>query len=87
MKKYEKPAVLVERFSLSESLANCSAYRVNFLDANCVTARQDSLPPEMVFLATSGYFMNGSGCDKDLRQQATEGAVCYFTSTNMAFTS
>ena len=87
MKKYEKPAVLVERFSLSESLANCGAYRVNFLDSNCVLGRQDSLPPEMVYLAQSGYFMSGNGCDKDLRQQATEGAVCYFTSTNMAFTS
>lgn len=85
MKKYEKPAVLVERFSLSESLANCSTYRVNFLDANCVAARQDSLPPEMVFLAASGYFMSGDGCRPENRP--TDGAVCYFTSTNMAFTS
>lgn len=85
MKKYEKPAVLVERFSLSESLASCSTYRVNFLDANCVTAREDSLPPEMIYLATSGYFMSGYGCEPDKRP--TDGAVCYFTSTNMAFTS
>lgn len=86
MKKYEKPAVLVERFSLSESLANCSTYRVNFLDANCVTARQDSLPPEMVYLATNGYFMSGYGCD-DPNKRPTDGAVCYVTSANMAFTS
>lgn len=83
MKKYEKPAVLVERFSLSESLANCSAYRVNFMDTQCVLDRQDSLPPEMIFLATHGYFMTVDGCT----YRPTEGAVCYQTSANMAFTS
>lgn len=85
MKKYEKPAVLVERFSLSESLANCSTYRVNFMDAQCVLSRMDSLPQPMVDLAASGYFMSGDGCLPD--HTPTDGAVCYFTSTNMAFTS
>lgn len=85
MKKYKKPAVLVERFSLSESLANCSTYRVNFMDTKCVLDRQDSLPPDMIYLASNGYFMSGSGCD--INKRPTDGAVCYYTSTNMAFTS
>lgn len=81
MKTYTKPIVLVERFSLSETLASCNTYRVNFKSAQCIL--DSDCPKEWKELAWNTYFMDGY-CEGP---QPDEGAVCYFTSTNMAFTS
>lgn len=81
MKKYEKPAVLVERFSLSETLASCNTYRVNFKSDQCIL--DSDCPKEWKELAMNFYFMDGY-C---VGPQPDEGAVCYITSANMAFTS
>lgn len=82
MKTYTKPAVLVERFSLTESLANCNAMRLNFMDPNCVLKSSDATV-EMKGLAMRGFFMTSGGCP----EQASDGAICFLTSANMAFTS
>ena len=82
MKTYTKPAVLVERFSVTESLANCNAMRLNFMDPNCVL-KSPNATEEMKGLAQIGYFMTSGGCP----QQATDGALCFITSANLAFTS
>lgn len=82
MKTYTKPAVLVECFSVTESLANCNAMRLNFMDPNCVL-KSPNATDEMKGLAQIGYFMTSGGCP----QQASDGALCFLTSTNMAFTS
>lgn len=82
MKTYTKPAVLVERFSVTESLANCNAMRLNFMDTKCVLDSPNATD-EMKGLALMGFFMTSGGCP----QQATDGALCFITSANMAFTS
>lgn len=82
MKTYTKPIVLVERFSLSETLASCNTYRVNFKDAQCIL--DSDCPDKWKEFAIGGYFMNGY-CGEG--QQPDEGAVCYLTMANMAFTS
>ena len=82
MKTYTKPIVLVERFSLSETLASCNTYRVNLKDAQCIL--DSGCPDEWKVLAMTGYFMDGY-CRPGM--QPDEGAVCYITSANMAFTS
>lgn len=81
MKTYTKPAVLVERFSLSETLASCNTYRVNYKSDDCIL--RSNCPDEWKVLAMNGYFMDGY-CKGG---QPDEGAVCYITSANMAFTS
>lgn len=82
MKKYTKPMLMVERFQLSQALASCSALKINSMDINCVLT-DSSVPDEMKNLALVGFFMQEGGCPR----QATDGAICYLTSTNMAFTS
>ncbi len=81
MKTYTKPIVLVERFSLSETLASCNTYRVNFKTAQCIL--DSDCPDKWKELAMISYFMEGY-CEGP---QPDEGAVCYITSANMAFTS
>lgn len=81
MKKYQKPCIAVERFSLTQHIASCGGVKIGFYDSNCVLTDPDA-PTEMRDLAGIGYFMGGH-CE----QAGSEGAICVNTSTNMAFTS
>lgn len=81
MKQYTKPMIAVERFALTQQIASCGAMKINSMDMNCVLSAADA-PSEMKDLALVGFFMEGA-CPRT----ATDGAICFNTSTNMAFTS
>ena len=86
-KKSAKPAILVERFELSQSLASCSGIKISSLDADCVVNDPDSWSTPMFDLALSGNFMPNTSCVLPPVDNDADDGICYFTSVNMAFTS
>lgn len=82
MRAYTKPEIMVERFCLSQAITSCGGIKIGFMDTNCVLADDDA-PAEMKDLAGVGFFLSEGGC----YDHANDGAICYNTSANMAFTS
>lgn len=84
MKKiYRSPKLLVERFELTQHIANC-AISINSMDIACVL-NSSQATPEMKDLAIQGYFA------LDCIRQPIAGApyitFCYLTADGLAFGS
>lgn len=94
MKKlYEKPAVAVENFALSQQISACAYLKLGFNSSACVTENRDQsdkLIPgygHVLGLAKAGYFWDPKGCEV-LGSFATDSdQICYHTLANLAFTS
>lgn len=86
-KKYEKPAILVERFELTQHLASCSGIKINSLDYNCVQRDSDSWNTPLFDLALSHTFMPNTICEQPPIDNDNDDGLCFFTSVSMAFTS
>lgn len=84
MKKlYEKPAMMVENFALSENIASCDPSFSNNMNVNDLIADVQGF---------TGYFTSATSCTK----LATEGVdymspsgqkLCYHTSSAVVFSS
>lgn len=92
-KVYEKPAVGVENFALSQQISACVYLKVGFNSSSCITENRDQsdkLIPgygHLLGLAKAGYFWDPSGC-QILGSFATDNdQICYHTLANLAFTS
>lgn len=84
MKKiYRKPQILVERFELTQNLANC-AISINAQDIGCVL-NSSQATPEMKDLAIQGYF--AAGCIRQPVAGAPYITFCYLTADGLAFGS
>lgn len=81
MKKYEKPAILVERFAVSQRISSCGL-KLNSLDMICVL-NTPGIPEEAMDMAFAGYFTNEGGCIKE----GTNGKFCLNTSVGTAVIS
>lgn len=83
-KQYEKPAMIVENYVLTQSIAACDI-KIGFTDSNCVKNDPDATP-EMKSLAWNFWFVSGS-CAKAVVGGSDEDGICYHTNTNAAFNS
>ncbi len=84
MKKcYRKPQILVERFELTQHVANC-AISINAQDIGCVL-NSSQATPEMKDLAIQGYF--SLGCFRQPIAGAPYITFCYLTADGLAFGS
>lgn len=82
-KPYNAPCIAVERFSLTQHIASCTAVKINSTDMWCVISDSDA-SPAMVDLAFQNGFLSGS-CDIPVNDG--DAGFCYHVSTAMAFTS
>lgn len=82
-KTYRSPRILVERFELTQNLANC-AISINALDIGCVLGSSDATP-EMKDLAIQGYF--AADCSRQPIAGAPYITFCYLTADGLAFGS
>lgn len=86
MKKlYEKPMLVVERYELTQTIANCSI-KIGFLDSACVK-NDSSATDEMKSLAWSNWFTTAGGCTKTVTGGSSDDGICYHTNINAAFNS
>ena len=87
-KKYMAPAIVIERYELTQSIAGCST-KIGFLNSACVEKDPDATP-DMKDLAGIGFFTdsgNGKGCLYfPVGMDANDG-ICYHTNANAAFSS
>lgn len=89
-KKYQKPIVCVEHYSLTQSIASCTGIKIR---ANGIPGRADVLAdPDatntMKNLARIGGFLEGgAGCVNNLSSYVDKDGVCYHTNINAAFNS
>lgn len=81
---YQKPAVAVERYALSQSIAACSL-RIGLVNSACVYNDADA-PPDMKALAINGWFTAGNCSTTASGGQSADG-TCFHTSSNAAFKS
>ena len=84
-KEYEKPAVAVEEYRLTQTIAGCDTIKVGFKSSDCVKNDTD-LPVTVRDLAFEGDFIEGDCVESALQMDGDDG-ICYHTSANMAFTS
>lgn len=82
-KTYHAPQLLVERFELTQHLANC-AISINAQDIGCVMNSKDATS-EMKDLAIQGYF--ALGCVRQPVAGAPYITFCYLTADGLAFGS
>lgn len=79
--KYEKPAITVERYELTQTIAACGI-KIGFVNGPCVTSDPHATE-EMVYLAIQGYFTAGvgdfSGCAELIPVGEDENGMCYHT--------
>lgn len=93
-KKYQKPAFMVEYYTLTQSIASCGGIKIGFADSACVENDPDSTH-EMKDWAGVGGFIKSSvsdkgSCSMDLSgyvEGSMDDLMCYFTSINAAFIS
>lgn len=92
--KYQKPAVAVEHFELSQSIAACTI-KIGFADNKCVRNDPD-VPAEMRSIAFNYPIYFSTGCDDvagglDVITHDVPGVpktdLCFHTQTNATFTS
>ena len=89
MKKlYEKPAVAVERFALTQYISACEL-KIGFAGRTCVLQDADTQNLYgMLSLAADYHFTSGApGCDHVPSELSGENGICYHTLSNAAFTS
>lgn len=82
-KTYRSPVILVERFELTQNLANC-AISINAQDIGCVINSPEATP-EMKDLAIQGYF--AMNCIRQPIAGAPYITFCYLTADGLAFGS
>lgn len=83
---YEKPAMAIERYALTQSIASC-AVKIGMQTSQCVKDDTDA-PDDMKNLAWEGYFVDeGINCDKAATSGTYEDGVCYHTATSLTFSS
>lgn len=82
-KTYRSPVILVERFELTQNLANC-AISINAQDIGCVINSSEATP-EMKDLAIQGYF--AMNCIRQPIAGAPYITFCYLTADGLAFGS
>lgn len=91
-KTYVKPLFAVEKFTLTQQIAGCSYLKINLRSGDCILTESDpkdlAIPEfaKLVELAAFGYFW-GAECGLPISQAEDSDLLCYYTSTNMAFTS
>ena len=92
-KAYEKPAVAVEKFALSQQISACAYLKVGLNSSSCVINNKDQgdkLIPgygQLLGLAKVGYFWDPSGCQIMGSFAQDSDQICYHTLANLAFTS
>jgi hypothetical protein len=85
---YEKPAMVIERYALTQSIAAC-VLKVGFSSGLCVLRDADTQKLfGMLNLAADNHFIpNGEGCINYPSEMEGENGICYHTLANAAFTS
>lgn len=93
-KQYQKPAFLVEYYTLTQSIAGCGGIKIGFADSNCVEKDPDATNEMKDWAAVGGFITSTvSGkpsCTMDLSgyvEGSFDDLICYFTSINSAFNS
>lgn len=81
---YQKPAVAVEHYALSQSIAACMV-KIGLLDSACVY-NDEHAPADMKALAVTGWFTAGNCATTASGGQSADG-ICFHTSANAAFKS
>ncbi len=84
-KHYDSPSVVMELFALTQEASGCTGVQIGSIDAICVMADGDSTDT-MVDFAADGGFLNTDVC-ADAVPSPELDALCYHTSSAMAFTS
>lgn len=84
-KTYVSPRVIMEVFALSEQASGCTGVVIGSTSTICVLSDPDSTVGMLDF-ATVGGFLSTPGCSVPAPDPA-EDALCYHTSSAMAFTS
>lgn len=83
-KKYMAPAIEIERYELTQSIAACST-KIGLLDSDCVKKDPDATNP-MKDLAWTGFFTDDN-CDLSAVGMDSNDGICYHTNANAAFNS
>lgn len=87
--KYEKPAITVERYELTQAIASCGV-KICFTDSGCV-AGDPHATLEMKYMAIQGWFtygVNGSApCAQLVPGGSNENGTCYHSNVGGAFNS
>ena len=83
-KAYQAPAMAVELFALTQSIASCET-KIGFLDSECVLKDPDA-PPQMKDYAYIGWFTSGNCVETAVGMDENDG-ICYHTTANAAFNS
>lgn len=91
MKKiYEKPALAVEYFSLTQSIAGCAGIKIQGLGSSADVLADPDATNTMKSLARAYYFISTGGCLRHA-DNMTEGSgnntICYHGPVRAAFTS
>ena len=84
-KKYMAPAIAIERYELTQSIAAC-ATKIGFLDSDCVKNDPDATNP-MKDLAGAGCFTEAGNCETYATGMDVFDKICYHTNANAAFSS
>ena len=83
-RQYHKPALLVERFDLTQTLSNCSVM-IGLTDLKCILKDEDSTS-DMKNYAMAGFF-TAEHCSKYITDMDHQDGICYHTSVNLVFSS
>lgn len=90
-KRYEKPALCVERYALTQTIAACSGIKI--MDDPALPGPQDVLNDPnatnaMKTAARRGGFLTATdGCRIELMGTTGSDGICYHTNINAAFSS
>lgn len=82
---YEKPAIAIERYELTQAIASC-AVKIGFSTSDCVKNDPDA-PPAMRDFAKQGFFVDTINCVKVAESYSYEDGICYHTSASLTFNS
>ena len=83
-KTYMAPAIAIERYELTQSIAACSI-KIGFLSSDCVKKDPDATD-QMRDLAWTGFFTDNK-CDLSAVGMDGNDGICYHTNANAAFRS
>ncbi len=84
-KTYVSPRVIMEVFELSQQASGCTGVVISSTSTICVLSDPDSTVGMLDF-ATMGGFLDSSVCAVPV-PDPSEDALCYHTSSAMAFVS
>ena len=84
--KYEKPAVAVDRYELSQAIAGCSGIKVN-LESSLCFLMSNEVPGNIKAYAANGWFTAAGECAIQVISGVTYDGVCYHTQVNGVLTS